>query len=445
MVEPRCSVPTVRFVDNYCQVYEHLFSDVRGFEAFKYLHLGLVAPLPRKTLPAIARAVGLANEQGLLHFLTDAPWRVEALRYQRLTLILEQTHRQSIVLVIDDTGDRKKGKSTDYVERQYIGNIGKVDNGIVSVNAYGVLGDLSFPLMFKVFKPKRRLKLDDVYQTKLQLAEQIIRELVDFGFRFSLVLADSLYGESHPFLGVLDELKLPWIVAIRSNHGVWLPQEVQVRYSAWRSFERVFSDGESEQRYIQEIIFGRRLQWRYWTLTTDPVQLPDNSTWMVMSHLHPQQDNARFIGNLYGLRTWVEYGFKQCKNELGWADFRLTHYEQIERWWEIVSSAYLMVSLQFQGLNDTPPALLDEFQLDLLTRFAQHPNWSQPKGWKRRLNNVQLLIQPFICFSLLKPWLRLFEIPALQQGFAKLLNIINQFPGWLPLAPFAPTRYFSSA
>ncbi len=90
------------------------------------------------------------------------------------------------------------------MERQYIGNIGKVDNGIVSVNAYGVLGDLTFPLMFKVFKPKRRLKPDDVYETKLQLAEQIIQELVDFGFQFSLVLADSLYGESHPFLNVLD-------------------------------------------------------------------------------------------------------------------------------------------------------------------------------------------------------------------------------------------------
>jgi SRSO17 transposase len=327
MVEPRSPVSTVCFVDNYCQAYKHLFSDVRGFEAFKYLHLGLLAPLARKSLPAIARAVGLPNEQGLLHFLTDAPWSVEALRYQRLTLILEQIHGQPLVLVIDDTGDRKKGKSTDYVERQYIGNIGKVDNGIVSVNAYGVLGDLSFPLMFKVFKPKRRLKPDDVYQTKLQLAEQIIQELVNFGFQFSLVLADSLYGESHPFLTVLDELKLPWIVAIRSNHGVWLPKEVQVRYSRWQAFERTFSNGQSEQRYIQEIIFGRRLQWRYWTLTTDPVPLPVNSTWMVMSHLRSQQDDAQFIGNLYGLRTWVEYGFKQCKNELGWADFRVTHYE----------------------------------------------------------------------------------------------------------------------
>jgi SRSO17 transposase len=248
VVEPRSPISTVRFVDNYCRAYEHLFSDVRSFEAFKYLHLGLAAPLPRKSLPAIAKAVGLPNEQGLLHLLTDTPWRVEALRYQRLTLILEQLRGQPLVLVIDDTGDRKKGKTTDYVERQYIGNIGKVDNGIVSVNAYGVLGNLSFPLLFKVFKPHRRLKPDDVYQTKLQLAQHMIQELVDFGFRFSLVLADSLYGESHPFLSVLDRLKLPWIVAIRSNHGVWLPKGTQIRYGHWQSFERVLSHGEAEQR-----------------------------------------------------------------------------------------------------------------------------------------------------------------------------------------------------
>lgn len=82
---------------------------------------------------------------------------------------------------------------------------------------------------------------------------------------------------------------------------------------------------------------------------------------MVMSHLRSEQDDAQFIGNLYGLRTWVEYGFKQCKNELGWADFRVTHYEQIERWWEMISSAYLMVSLQFYGLGNEPPAVVDEY------------------------------------------------------------------------------------
>ncbi len=49
------------------------------------------------------------------------------------------------------------------------------------------------------------------------------------------------------------------------------------------------------------------------------------------------------VGNLYGVRNWVEYGLKQSKNELEWADFRVTEYKKIEKWWELVMSAYLMV------------------------------------------------------------------------------------------------------
>lgn len=51
------------------------------------------------------------------------------------------------------------------------------------------------------------------------------------------------------------------------------------------------------------------------------------------------------VGDLYGLRNWVEYGFEQSKNELGWADFRVTDYVPIEKGWEIVMSPYLMVTL----------------------------------------------------------------------------------------------------
>ena len=54
MVEPRPSVPTVKFVDEYCQLYRNLFPEVRSFEAFKYLHVGIVSDIKRKTLSAIA-------------------------------------------------------------------------------------------------------------------------------------------------------------------------------------------------------------------------------------------------------------------------------------------------------------------------------------------------------------------------------------------------------
>jgi SRSO17 transposase len=79
------------------------------------------------------------------------------------------------------------------VARQYLGIVGKIDNGIVSVNVYGVYCNITFLLIVKVFKPKETLKKEDKYKTKLELASEIITELIDEGFNIELVLADSLY------------------------------------------------------------------------------------------------------------------------------------------------------------------------------------------------------------------------------------------------------------
>lgn len=80
MVAPREALSTVTFIDNYCTVYRDLFVDVRSFEAFKFLHLGMVSEIPRKSLPAIARAVDLPNDQVLHHCLTASPWSVAAVQ-----------------------------------------------------------------------------------------------------------------------------------------------------------------------------------------------------------------------------------------------------------------------------------------------------------------------------------------------------------------------------
>lgn len=59
----------------------------------------------------------------------------------------------------------------------------------------------------------------------------MIQELQNWGFRFEVVLADSLYGESSDFVSKLEQLHLKYVVAIRSNHGVWLPPGQRVRYT----------------------------------------------------------------------------------------------------------------------------------------------------------------------------------------------------------------------
>jgi SRSO17 transposase len=325
---------------------------------------------------------------------------------------------RAIVLIVDDTGDVKKGTATDYVKRQYIGNIGKLENGIVAVTTYGLIDSIPFPLTFEVFKPKDCLKPGDEFRTKPQIAGQMVCELLAMGFQIDLVLADRFYGESdYPFLRVLRQLKLPYVVAIRNNHGVLMARGQRIRYNRWRQFKRTFADGSNEIRYIREIVFGNRRQTQYWEITTDLETLPGDTTGFVMTHV--PEINYREVGNLYGLRTWVEYGIKQSKSELGWADFRLTEYAQIEKWWEVVMSAFLLVSLYCKQL--TGPTQNSS------TEFFKHPWWNSQSGWKNWLNNLRLVIQPFICFNLIKPWLLVFTNSLLSLGFPRLLEQMNRF------------------
>jgi len=413
--------PTVKFVDDYCQYYRNLFEDVRSFEYFKELHVGLISELPRKSLPAISKAVGEENSQGLHHFVSQGDWRAEGLREARLSLLQQVLGKRQFVLCIDETGDKKKGHTTDYTARQYIGNLGKLENGMVSVNAYGVLDNITFPLLFKIYKPEKRLQAGDVYKSKPALAIELIQELRQRGFQFDLVLADRLYGESSDFITELMRLKLHFVVAIRDNHAVWVAKGTRQRQTRWLTFERVFSDGTAQTRYIAETIFGKRGVIRYFWLTTDTVNLPKDTTYLVMTNLTGKLRHT--LGNAYGLRTWIEYGFKHAKNELGWADYRLTDYAAIERWWEVVCSAYLMVSLRTVPLQ-TPTSPLIPLDISVV---ADHPAWSSAAGWKHTLNNLRLLIQPFIAFWILLPWLDVFVLPALASNLQRLIASINAF------------------
>lgn len=328
MIAPREARPTVKFVDEYCASYRKLFPEVRSFEAFQQLHVGIVSEIKRKTLPAIAEVVGLENSQSLHHFLTESPWEVEAVREQRFQLILKSLRGRKIQLIIDETGDRKKGKKTDYVSRQYIGNLGK-------------------------------------------------------------------------------------------------------------------ADGNKQVRYIREVIYGKRRSRQYWEITTNPETVPPNETWSVMTRIPDVKYHQ--VGNFYGLRNWVEYGLKQSKNELGWADFRLISYTDIEKWWEIICSAYLLVSLHSNALQTLKKPLAGVLNTGLGMLLAEHHHWNFKTGWKNLLNNLRLIVQPFVASKLMQFWLQVFPIPELSVGLNRLIAFMNRFPGAIPLAHSPADFHFSSA
>ena len=126
----------------------------------------------------------------------------------------------------------------------------------------------------------------------------------------------------------------------------------------------------------------------------------------------------------------------------------MTSYAQIERWWEIVMSAYLLVSLhtsllhQPQPQPSTQPAAQPQA---IALKLVQHPDWNQASSWKQVLNNLRLVIQPSVILNLLQPWLNLFPIPRLSAGLECLIALMNRFPSSLPCHKPYPDFYFSSA
>lgn len=123
-----------------------------------------------------------------------------------------------------------------------------------------------------MFKTKARLKenigeaspAENQHLSKPTIAASIHQALCDFSFEFKQVLADSEYGESgSSFVAKLFQFQLPYVLAIRSNHEMWLPQDQHIRANRWHTYKRTFSDGRMETRFIREILYGKRRAKRY--------------------------------------------------------------------------------------------------------------------------------------------------------------------------------------
>src|SRR6516162_3795503 len=99
---------------------------------------GLLSDLPRRSVEPIALACGTAVRT-LQEFLVTADWdhlRMRQKYQHRVATILDELPDDPLgnVGVIDETSCAKKGDKTPGVRRQYLGCVGKLDNGIVTVH-----------------------------------------------------------------------------------------------------------------------------------------------------------------------------------------------------------------------------------------------------------------------------------------------------------------------
>jgi len=71
-------------IDEYCAEYREILKEARNYECFKYLHIGIMSPIKRKSLPEIMKVVSINSAQSLHHILANSEWSVKKLKKRRV-------------------------------------------------------------------------------------------------------------------------------------------------------------------------------------------------------------------------------------------------------------------------------------------------------------------------------------------------------------------------
>lgn len=124
---------------------------------------------------------------------------------------------------MDDSGHRKSGKATEGVGRQYIGEIGKTDNGVVLVTTHLDDGVRRLPLDVALYQHASSLergKTDPQFIKKPELALQLIERCLARGYRPGVTVLDAGYGNNTPLLKQLELRQLTYLAAIAKNRQV---------------------------------------------------------------------------------------------------------------------------------------------------------------------------------------------------------------------------------
>lgn len=389
-------------LEQYSQAFDPLFRTQIQRQRFRAYLAGVLWPRDRnKTLTALVGAEPIvqaqtAPVQQLQWFLSESTWDAEAVTRRRIARWQADPRTQAHAagaLVLDETGDRKDGTKTAHVGYQYLGSIGKVANGIVAVTSLWADDRVYYPLHVRPYTPAARLaggKQHPAFRTKPQLALDLVAAARAAGIPFRAVVADSLYGEHPEFTRTLWPADLPFVLAVKPSQIVWTPPPEpespweaadRLRWGvrndaehpgAWTAVVRRFHDGHKETWWAVDLqlggSYGPERTHRLVVATSDPRSLPQASTWYLVTNLplpataraleHPALPAADLpeVVRLYGLRQWVEQGYKQVKQELGWADFQVRADHAIRRHWALVCCAFAFCWWAERPTAPTAPA-----------------------------------------------------------------------------------------
>ncbi len=199
------------------------------------LMLGMVSGLDRKNCWTIAEHRGGATPDGLQHLLARAKWDADAVRDDLRDYVVDAFGDPDAILVVDETGDIKKGVHSVGVQRQYTGTAGRIENSQVAVFlTYAAprghaLIDRALYLPRSWAEDPRRCTNAGIpssqrsFATKPALATALITRAVAAEVPASWVAGDEVYGADPRLRAAIRGHGLGYVLAVSANRRVPTP------------------------------------------------------------------------------------------------------------------------------------------------------------------------------------------------------------------------------
>jgi SRSO17 transposase len=215
---------------------------------------GLLAGVERKNSWQLAEQAGDHTPDGMQRLLNHARWDPDEVRDELRGYVVEHLGDPGAVLVIDETGFRKKGAKSAGVQRQYSGTAGRIENGqvgvfLASASRHGhalIDRELYLPESWLNDRPRcRAAAIPDAvgFHTKPQLAQGMLERAPEAEIPVAWVTGDEVYGGDGRLRRWLEERDVPHVLAVKRSQALWsmrLRQERaatlagQVPAGAWR-------------------------------------------------------------------------------------------------------------------------------------------------------------------------------------------------------------------
>ena len=194
----------------------------------------LLAPLTRKNCWTLAEHTGHRSPYRMQHLLNRARLNERALTAALRGYIVHHLGTNDVVLVVDETGDVKKGDRTVGVARQYSGTAGRIENCQVAVYLAYTTPVAHALIDHRLYLPRAwtedpaRLQAAGVpdqveFATKPELARQMIAAAVEC-VPTAWVAGDEVYGRNPGLRTYLEQHRIGYVMAIAATDRLATPR-----------------------------------------------------------------------------------------------------------------------------------------------------------------------------------------------------------------------------